>query len=172
MEDLVKELLGRHKDDKNLTGETVQQEVKELRKKYKKFDKGLKDNEQLAGLDWSGADLSGFDLSGLYLSYTIHKAIFNSVDFSDANLSKVIAQDAKFKNAIFYRADLRGAVLCNSSFLNADMSFTYFDGANLGGAEVIRWNMEYATVPKTDFSNVNLEGTDISNCKVNFKMKH
>jgi len=68
MEPLVKELLERHKEDRDLTDPKVQQEVKRLREKYNRVDKELDDDEQLVGLDWSKANLKEWNLKEIELS--------------------------------------------------------------------------------------------------------
>jgi len=62
---------------------------------------------------------------------------------------------AKLDNANLHSADLGGAILINTSFINADLSYANFKFSNMFGLKN-EGNLELATIMMVDFTNANL----------------
>ncbi len=173
MEERVKKLLEKHKDDKDLTSEMD----------YIKL-----------GWDWSEADLSGWKLEGLKLSNKGNIANLQNANFSRANLENINLTSANLEKAYFGGANLknanlresvltgaylRGAILENatlhkSCLQSADMRGTNLQNAklwssNLQGAKLIRANLKNAGFnEKTILHDVNLYQCQIDNSTLKF----
>lgn len=145
MEERVKKLLKKHKDDKDLTSEMDYIEP---------------------GWDWSEADLSGWDLRSLLLSDYRRVANFQNVKLAGSNLSECILTRANFKNSNLHGANLEGAELSYVDFRNV-----FFMSANLSHASISEANLENAKLfgailveTTCDFSN--LKNTDFRKSKI------
>ena len=166
MEERVKKLLEKHKDDKDLTSE----------KDYIK-----------PGWDWSEADLSGWNLEGLFLSDLKNKAIFFNVNFQETNLKNVLMDGANLRKANFYKADLRQiglykadlqlvtlscANLENVSISEANLKDAFLSGTNLKKAHLFDVNLKNAELWDSNFQEADLWGVNFSGAilvGVNFK---
>jgi len=166
MEERVKQLLEKHKDDKDLTSE----------KDYIK-----------PGWDWSEADLSGWNLEGLFLSDLKNKAIFFNVNFRETNLKNVLMDGANLRKANFYKADLRQiglykadlqlvtlscANLENVSISKANLKDAFLSGTNLKKAHLFDVNLKNAELWDSNFQEADLWGVNFSGAilvGVNFK---
>jgi hypothetical protein len=173
MEERVKKLLEKHKDDKDLTSE----------KDYIK-----------PGWDWSGAELSGWNLEGLKLSDNKNIANLQRFNFTGTNLQKTKLESANLEKAHFGKANLknaflkgsnlrgaylRGAILENtilfkSCLQSADMIGANLQNAklwssNLQGAKLLRANLKNAGFnEKTILHDVNLYQCQIDNSTLKF----
>ena len=138
MEPLVNEIIKNHEIDRDLTGEKVQEEVKNLRQKHNRVNDSLEENEQLVGLDWKNENLRKFNFEGIILSKEEPE---NQAHFEDADLLK-----ANFRNA-----DLSYAWLNQANVRRAK-----FDGCNFEGLD---WQdasyFEDAIISHIDESNIN-----------------
>ncbi len=156
MEERVKQLLEKHKDDKDLTSE----------KDYIK-----------PGWDWSEADLSGWNLEGLFLSDLKNKAIFFNVNFRETNLKNVLMDGANLRKANFYKADLRQiglykadlqlvtlscANLENVSISKANLKDAFLSGTNLKKAHLFDVNLKNAELWDSNFQEADLWGVNFS----------
>ncbi len=105
------------------------------------------------------ADLSGAKLDNAKLS----KIQFGSSNFSDADLSNANLSGAEFSEVSFVGANLSNADLSNIKVFVPTQQHsrrtlkTYFDEANLSGA-----NLSGAILHQTDFSDTNLSGANLS----------
>jgi len=120
MEERVKKLLEKHKDDKDLTSEMD----------YIKL-----------GWDWSEADLSGWNLEGLKLSNKGNIANLQNANFSRANLENINLASANLEKAYFggtnlklQGADMTGANLQNTKLWSSNLQGTKLQGVNLRNA--------------------------------------
>ncbi len=168
MEPLVKELLERHKNDRDLTGLKVQQEVKKLRKKYNRCDENITDFNLLVGLDWSGADLSRFNLEELLLSETFEglTANFERTNFYRARLKKVWAMNANFTQANLSFCDLSDAILTGSNFLEVNLDSTFLDNSDLSFTNLQNTNLYHTYVRNTDFSYASFKNVNLSEVRI------
>ena len=150
MEEKVRKLLEKHKDDKDLTTE----------KDYIK-----------PGWDWSGADLSGCNLEGLRLSNSEDRANFEKADLRGANLQKADLQNAdlrwaKLQNAYLSEADLRNADLSKADLQNAELSLAKLQNADLSyaklqGADLFGANLQGSKLRGANLQNANLGGANL-----------
>ena len=166
MEEIVKKLLEKHKDDKDLSTE----------KDYIK-----------PGWDWSEADLSGWSMEGLLLSNLKKQANFFDVNFTKANLKNVFLDGANLRKAVFYKADLRQiglykadlrsvtlscANLENVSISKANLKDAFLSGTNLKKAQLFDVNLKNAELWDSNFQEAILWGINFSGARllgVNFK---
>jgi len=197
MEPLVRELLKNHQKDKDLTGPKVQEGVKKLREKYGRIDEELSDNEQLVGLNWSGATLYSYNFNKLNLSRIDKPANFNSTFLRDASFKETILVEASFRNAFlsnahlekanlhganFSRARLESAYLEKTDVINANFEEAFLFGAHLEGVYLMHCNFEKAilieanllgaTLSDANFKNVdvyntNLQLANLYRCRLN-----
>ena len=140
MEEKVRQLLEKHKKDKDLTNE----------RDYIK-----------PGWDWSEADLAGWNLKGLTLSNFRKRANFKRVNFKKANLesAKLIGanmEDTDLEDAISAGVELVGANLQNANFERANLKHANLLVANLQGANL--WEVE---LQGSDLREANLHGADL-----------
>lgn len=154
MEDLVEELIQKHQKDKDLTGPKVQQEVKRLRKKYNHFYKELKDDEQLIGLDWSGADLQVFNLKKLILSDHNLPANFQNANLSYAHLEGALLQSADLEGAKVLGAHLQAVIFELANLKNTNLGGAILDYANLNLCNINGSNIEYAHFNRPDIHEI------------------
>lgn len=175
MEERVKKLLDKHKDDKDLTSE--QDYIK-------------------PGWDWLGADLTGWNLEGLKLSTYDEKANFKNVfmvaanlkgvifeganleratlgssilenaDFNNANLEGADFEGSDLKKSLFYRAnlkkaDFRGADLKDTNFMDSNLYKAILGGTNLQNAILTKCNLQEAYLGGANLENVDLHGSNL-----------
>lgn len=145
-----------------------------------------------AGLDLSGLDLSGASLASLNAEdsqmsmVVLNGADFSrshlararmvaargeSVDFSDSDLSGVVAGFGQFSGARFNHANLRNsnwplADLRNANFREADLTGANFEFADLRDADLSGANLEHAFLGGADlrgakFAEAKLKNTDV-----------
>lgn len=136
MEKKVKELLEKHKEDKDLTEEAEQIEV---------------------GMDWSEADLRGFNLSGLKLSSLMKKANFQKAALSEANLRGAVLTGANFQGSRLMEAKLQKAILVKVNFRKANMDYAQMQEANLMEADLERTILIKASLQRAELMEANLK---------------
>jgi len=109
----------------------------------------------ISNASFKGTNLKSSSPDGLYLGYFSEG--INSVDFSEADLTKVRFPQMTFKSCTFNNAVLTGA-----SFANATL-----DGSSLlSGADFSSANFSYAVVDKAQFLGTILESADFSEASV------
>ena len=153
MEEKVKELLEKHKDDKDLSKE----------KDYIK-----------PGWDWSNVNLDGWKLEGLKLSDNKNKANLQKAHFVRANLENINLASASLEEAYFGGANLKNAIL-RGSILNG----AYLRGANLENvtlhksslqkADMIGVNLENAKLWNANLQGAKLQRANLRNTRFNEK---
>ena len=104
---------------------------------------------------YAGKDFSGADFSGQNLAY---------VDFRNA-----ILKGADFSNAVLVGANFSGAILSNAIFIEARLTGTQFvraqaNGARFNRAEFLGANCSNADFSEGDFTEANLDCTDLTGC--------
>jgi len=161
MEPLVIELLERHNKDKDLFGPKVQDEVKKLRKKYNIFNKRLKDDEQLLGLDWSEADLNNYKLDFTKLSDSKRKANFTKTSLKNVKLMESNLNYANFWMANLNSAELHGANLKGTNLSSAKLIRADFFNANLKGANLSMAVLNGAILSQGNLTGANLHLADL-----------
>ena len=150
MEDKVKNLLEKHKQDMDLTSE--------------------KDYIE-SGWDWSGAYLSNWNLSGLKLSTAdkianFERAILSSADLKEtdltgANLQKAIIAYADIRDAVLIRANLRECLIEHANLQRADLSRANLTKANLNNSNLIQTRFDGALLLDTSIYNAKIDGSTI-----------
>jgi hypothetical protein len=140
MEERVKKLLEKHKDDKNLTSEMDYIEL---------------------GWDWSEADLSGWNLEGLKLSNNENKANLKNVNFSRANLQNINFASANLEKAYFGGTNLKNAILRGSVLKGA-----YLRGAILEDATLYKSCLQSADMTGANLHNTKLWSSNLKGAKL------
>jgi uncharacterized protein YjbI with pentapeptide repeats len=140
MEEIVKNLLDKHKDDKDLTSE----------KNYIK-----------PGWDWSETSLRYWKLEGIVFSHNKKKANFRNVNFNKAYL-----KNTKFGGAIFENAYFGGANIENAYLKGANLKGAYLRGAILKNSRLDCTCLENAEMSGTDLQNVKLWNSDLTGAKL------
>ena len=141
MDDKVKSLLEKHKDDKDLTTE----------KNYIK-----------PGWDWSEADLQEWNLRGLTLSSIGNRANFEKANLSAAELQEAGLACAKLEEANLFSADLQRADLEGANLQKAILYEADLRGADLNGADLQKAILVRANLQKTDLTGSNLRDAEFS----------
>lgn len=151
MEERVKKLLEKHKDDKDLTSEMD----------YIKL-----------GWDWSEADLSGWNLEGLKLSNkgnianlqnaNLSRANLENINLASANLEKAYFGGTNLKNAILRGSVLKGAYLRGANLENATLRESCLQGADMKGA-----NLQNAKLWSSNLQGAKLQRTNLKNTGFN-----
>lgn len=137
METRVRELLEKHKEDKDLTGEADKIE---------------------AGLDWSEADLRGFNLSGLKLSSLLKRANFQNAALSEANLRGATLSGANFQGSRLMEAKMQKAILIKANFRKSNLDYASLIEANLMEANFERTILIKASLQRAELMDANLKG--------------
>ena len=145
MENKVKQLLEKHKDDKDLTTE----------KDYIR-----------PGWDWSGADLNGWNFSGLKLSKWKNQANFEGADLTNARLQGTDLFRARLQKANLSNAQLQGVNLISAQLQKANLINAQLQKANLINAQLQGANLFNAQLQKANLSNAQLQKTDLSNAQL------
>lgn len=146
MEERVKKLLEKHKDDEDLTTE----------KDYIK-----------PGLDWSGADLSGWNLGQLTLSNCDNKANFEKVNLMNANLQEANLERANLQEASLPDANLQKAVLGDANLQKAFLLGANLQEASLGGANLQEANLMSSSLRDAKFNEETaLQNANIFQCRL------
>ena len=105
--------------------------------------------KQLNGaLNCAHQDFSDADLSG---------AVLEEADFLEANLEGADLSGAYLKGARLMGANLEGADLSGANLKEADLSFANVQRVNLKGAKLLE-----ATLNWTNFSGANLSGANLN----------
>lgn len=155
MEPLVKELLERHKKDRDLSKEKIE-----------------------PGWDWSDADLEEYNLMNLNFSTYESPANFKNTNlklsaltgssFSYANLEGAELQGASLQEGRtrFEGANLKGVALAAANvngayFKYANLEFSDLAQANLIGTELSNAKLEGSNLWKTDLRGANLFEVDL-----------
>lgn len=151
MEEKVKKLLEKHKDDKDLTSEM---------------------NYIEPGWDWSEADLSGWNLEGLKLSNkgnianlqnaNFSRANLENINLASANLEKAYFGGTNLKNAILRGSVLKGAYLRGANLENATLHESCLEGADMKGA-----NLQNAKLWSSNLQGAKLQRTNLKNTGFN-----
>jgi len=151
LEERVKKLLEKHKDDKDLTSEMD----------YIKL-----------GWDWSEADLSGWNLEGLKLSNkgnianlqnaNLSRANLENINLASANLEKAYFGGTNLKNAILRGSVLKGAYLRGANLENATLRESCLQGADMKGA-----NLQNAKLWSSNLQGAKLQRTNLKNTGFN-----
>ena len=139
MEERVKKLLEKHKDDKDLTSE-----------------KG----NIYPGMDWSGVNLGDWNLSGLCLSDFQLQANFSGANLHKAILDECILTGANFQNSNLCNAYFEYAELGYVNFRNARMVETHLNHAKIQYAKLENATLYEAILEETTVSFSNLKNTD------------
>jgi len=105
-----------------------------------------------------GAMLAGADLDGLRAA--------DALDFTEANLSQVIAPDSNWSGVTLTRAVLAWAVLDGADFTGANLQGTDFYAAHLRGArfskaDLLDARLATANAFEASFDGANLAGADL-----------
>ncbi len=145
MDETVRKLLEKHKDDKDLTTE----------KDYIK-----------PGWDWSNAVLEGWNLSGIRFSLSRKPADFSGTNFSNANLRKSVLCGANLTGVNFtktglYQTNLSRANLTGANLENNQLFDAKFTGANLSGLNLSKIKKFEARFTKVDLKNANLSDAEL-----------
>ncbi len=153
MEERVKELLEKHKDDKDLTSEMDYIEL---------------------GWDWSEADLSGWNLEGLKLSNKGNIANLQNANFSRANLENINLASANLEKAYFGGTNLKNAILRESVLKGAYLRGAILENATLHksclqGADMIGANLQNAKLWSSNLQRAKLQRTNLKNTGFNEK---
>jgi len=153
MEERVKNLLDKHKDDKDLTSE----------KNYIK-----------PGWDWSGASLRYWKLEGIVFSHNDNKANFQNVNFhkaylkntmfGGANLEKAYFGGANLENAYLKGANLKGAYLRGAILKNSRLDSTCLENAEMLGAD-----LQNAKLWNSNLTGAKLQNSNLRNAEFNEK---
>ncbi len=132
MEERVRLLIEKHKDDKDLTSE--------------------KDYIQL-GWDWSHADLRNWNLLGLRFSIYGHIADFTGVSFFNANLMDAVFSHARLATTDLTEANLEGTQFDGAYLSKANLSCAKAKGANFSGANLQNANLWRADLEQARLNN-------------------
>lgn len=149
MEERVKKLLEKHKNDKDLTSE----------KNYIK-----------PGWDWSEADLSGWNLEGLKLSYNENKANLQNANFSRANLENIKLASANLEKAYFGGTNLKNAILRGSNLKGAYLRGAILEDATLHksclqNADMIGANLQNSKLWSSNLQEAKLQRANLKNAR-------
>jgi len=115
----------------------------------------------------AGVDLSGANLTGVYLSYVnlsganLSGSVLIGVDFFQNNLTGADFTGADFSSAMIYQQDFRGSILENVNFSNADLN-----EANLSGMDIRTINLTGAAVGGSDLSGADLRGIQLDAVRI------
>ena len=153
MEERVKKLLEKHKDDKDLISE----------KNYIK-----------PGWDWSEASLRYWKLEGIVFSHNNNKANFQNVNFhkaylkntmfGGANLEKAYFGGANLENAYLKGANLKGAYLRGAILKNSRLDSTCLENAEMLGAD-----LQNAKLWNSNLTGAKLQNSNLRNAEFNEK---
>ena len=147
MEVKIKELIEKHKDDKDLTGEI---------------------DQIIPGMDWSEADLRGYDLSGLQLSNLRKKADFHNTNLTDANLRGVLLTGANLRNSRLIKAKLQKALLIKADLQKASLNYAYLQETNLIEADFKKAMMMKTSLQRADLMEADLSGAILIGANLRF----
>ena len=153
MEERVKKLIEKHKDDKDLTSE----------KDYIK-----------PGWNWSGANLRYWKLEGINFSNSGNIANFQNVNFHKANLRNTMLSCAIFENAYFggtnlENAYLKGAYLKGLYFRGAILRNCRLDNTCLEDVEMRGADLQNAKLWNSNLTGAKLQNTNLRNAEFNEK---
>jgi len=146
MEEKVRLLIEKHKEDKDLTSEKDYIEP---------------------GWDWSKVDLKGWKLFDLDLSNKENRADFSEAQLEGANFSIAQLEGANFsfahlEGAVFRGAHLEGAILWEAHLKGANLLKAHLEEALLHGAHLEGANLYRAHLERADLSDANLEGANLN----------
>ena len=114
-------------------------------------------NADLALADLQDAKLSHADLTGA----SLREAHLEGADLSDAVLREARLAGAQLQGAILRRTQLQGADLSGANLEGADLSEAQLEGASFRAARLKGAAMRGAAVGGADFTDANLELTDL-----------
>lgn len=140
MEEKVRKLLEKHKDDMDLTNEEDYVEP---------------------GWDWSDADLEGWNLKGLRLSNLNNEANFINVNLIRANLQNANLSWANLQGASLIFANLRNALLLESNLEKANLMHANLNEARLVRTNLLGANLEGANLQKAILTGAVLQDTSL-----------
>jgi uncharacterized protein YjbI with pentapeptide repeats len=110
------------------------------------------------GVNWQRCNFNGFDLKEVVLTGArLRDGSFFRTDLSGSDLSNTSAFRAKFVNADMRGANLGGAKLSEADFTKADLS-----GASLSGADLRRARFFHADLRGADLTGARLRGADLT----------
>lgn len=153
MEERVKKLLEKHKDDRDLTSEMDYIEP---------------------GWDWSETELSGWNLEGLKLSDNKNIANLQKSNFTRANLQNIKLASANLEKAYFGGANLKNAILRESILKEAYLRGAILEDATLHksclqNADMVGANLQNAKLWSSNLQGAKLQRANLKNAGFNEK---
>jgi uncharacterized protein YjbI with pentapeptide repeats len=109
---------------------------------------------KLTRADLSDADLAGSDLTGAQAEH----ACFARARLVSANLATIVADYAKFDDAVLVDARFASAKLTGAKFVGVRAIGSRFEDAKLVNADFARASLDWADFIRADFRSANLEG--------------
>jgi uncharacterized protein YjbI with pentapeptide repeats len=114
---------------------------------------------ELSGAVVPQSSLIGADFSNANLTL----GIFQDADLSGANLSR-----ANLRQAAFYGTNLSRANLIGADLSNAKLIYAKLKGASLRDANLSKADLKFAEFQQVDLRNANLTGADLSNADLSY----
>ena len=153
MDKHVEDLIKKHENDKNLTGE--QNEI------------------TLHCRDWTNVNLSGWNLKGIIFSSRCDKANFTGAILTYAHLTGAVFNGAILTHVGLDYADLTDAKLINANLQYSHLFGAYLDGANLTNADFSNADLGGVRFSdRTNFTDIRLFQSNLKNSNLknyNFK---